>query len=112
MAVTPKIMYTNWPSGTTLGTAYTVPANTKAIVKQIIITNTSSSAAICNGVHIVDNSASATDFNKIITELSFAPHETRIWDLSLMLDTAGMTIQVQQNSASALTFHIYGVEIT
>lgn len=109
MAAIPKRLYIGQPS-TSLGTLYTVPANTKTIVKQIILSNTTGTDATVT-LHFVPNGQTAGNENKIFSTLTVTANNTGIFDLSAVLE-AGDTIQAVQGTANAITIHISGVEVS
>jgi hypothetical protein len=100
MAVTPKRLYKGTPT-TTVATAYTVPASTTTIVKNIILTNTTSSDAkvsvLLGGVSIVE-------------QVTISAYSTSTIDLSAVLNGAEI-IEVWQGTASACRMYISGVEV-
>ncbi|ANB56422.1 hypothetical protein GFC29_3138 [Anoxybacillus sp. B7M1] len=82
-------------------TAYTVPANTMTIVKNIVLTNKSASAAtatvVIAGIEVVNN-------------YSIDANDTVVIDLSLVMN-ATETITVQSGTTSAINVYISGVEV-
>ncbi|BDG48763.1 hypothetical protein [Parageobacillus sp. KH3-4] len=108
MAATPKRLYIGQP-GTSLETLYTVPTNTKTIVKQIVLSNTTGTDANVT-IHFVPNGQVAGNGNKIFSALTVTANNTGIFDLSAVLE-AGDTIQAVQGTANAITIHISGVEV-
>jgi hypothetical protein len=101
LAATPKKIYIGTPptgSGTTL---YTVPSNTKLIVKNIVLCNTTATEAQINvnfaGVPLIQN-------------YKVAPLDTVVVDLSLVLE-AGDTITSMQYTSNAVKLAISGVEV-
>jgi kynurenine formamidase len=108
LTTTPKRLYVGQP-GTSLGTLYTVPANTKTIVKNIILTNTTGTAANVT-IHFVPNGGSADATNKIISSYTVNTNDTVVIDLSSVLET-GDTIQAIQGTANAITVYVSGVEV-
>jgi hypothetical protein len=100
--------------GTTTTTLYTAPSNTTAnpspgataIVKEIVLANTTANAAT---VTIGINGTSAA--NQIIPAISVGANDTKILSgLNLMLN-ASDTLQGLQGTASAVTVVISGVEV-
>lgn len=111
MAYVPKRLYTGAP-GTTITTLYTVPAATKVIVKQIIITNTTATNATIS-LYLVPNNAGAVGTaavgNAIATAQIIPANSSVHLDLAQVLDAANDTVQALQGTASALTLVISGV---
>lgn len=105
----PKRIYTNQP-GTTLSTFYTVPAATQAIVKNLLLCNTTGTDATIT-LHFVPSGGSAGTTNKVISTYTVKANDTVIIDLSGVLE-AGDTIQGLQGTANAITAYISGVEVS
>jgi hypothetical protein len=109
MPYTPKRLYIGQP-GTTLGTLFTVPANTKVIVTNIVLCNTATTTVKVT-LHFVPNGSSASNANKIIADYPVSANDTVVIDdLSIVLE-AGDTIQAVQDTANAVTVYVSGVEV-
>jgi hypothetical protein len=109
MAVyTEKQLAQNAQASTSETTIYTVPASTTTIVKQIIICNTTGSAADYS-LSIVPSGGSAGDSNRILKLVSFAANSTTVYDLSQVMATGGF-ISILQGTSAAVTVTISGVE--
>lgn len=104
----PKRLYVGQPA-TTSATLYTVPASTSAIVKNIIITNTTGTAATLT-LSIVPSGGTAGATNRIITGLSVSGNDTAVFDISAVMATGDFIAGLQGTSGS-LTVNISGVEI-
>lgn len=109
MPYTPKKLYTGQP-GTTATTLYTAPASTSTIVKNILICNTTASAATIT-LSFVASGGSAGATNRIMSALEVTANNTVAFDLSGVLAT-GDFISALQGTSGALTLHITGVEVT
>lgn len=100
MAATAKRLYKG-TAGTTSSTAYTVPASTTTIVKNIVLTNKTGSAAtatvVIAGIEVINN-------------YSVNANDTVVIDLSLVM-SATETITVQAGTANAINVYISGVEV-
>ncbi|MCY9591440.1 hypothetical protein [Paenibacillus chitinolyticus] len=107
MINTPKRLYVNQP-GMTVSTAYTVPALTTTIVKNIHIANNTAAVSTVT-IHLVPNGQTATNANKIIACYPVKPNDSISVDLSSVLHS-GDTIQVSQGTANAISVYISGVE--
>ena len=109
MAVyTEKQLAQNAQANTTETTVYTTPASTTCIIKQIIVANTTGSAANYS-ISIVASGGTAGDTNRIVKTVSFAANSTTIYDLTQVMATGGF-ISILQGTASAITVTISGVE--
>ncbi|KTR27890.1 hypothetical protein RSA11_04295 [Exiguobacterium indicum] len=100
MATLAKKLYIGTP-GTTSATLYTVPASTTAILKNIVLSNTTATAAIITiGV----------GGKNILTNYTVAANDTAVIDLSLVL-SATDTVTGVQTTASAINVFLSGVEV-
>jgi hypothetical protein len=99
MATTTKQMYRGAASLTS-ATLYTVPSSTTAVVSNIIVTNTASSA----GTFTLNFNGSA-----LFTTTAIAANSTAMFDIKQVLTTT-QTISGLA-SATSVNFHISGVEI-
>lgn len=99
MATTTKQMYRGAASLTS-ATLYTVPSATSAVVSNIIVTNTASSA----GTFTLSLNGSA-----LFAEVPIAANSTAMFDLKQVLATT-QTISGLA-SATSVNFHVSGVEI-
>lgn len=106
MAVTETRLYGPAQPGTVTGVLYTVPGATDAVVKQIVVANTTASAAtITLGIN------GSTAALAILFEVDVEPNETYTLDTSIPL-SAAETINGLQGTGSALTVTISGYEVT
>lgn len=95
---------------TTSATAvYTTPSDTKTIVKQIVLNNTSASAVAVT-VYLLPVSASAGASNAIVSALTVAPNSQVIWSADLPLVT-GEKISMLAATGAAVTYVLSGIEI-
>ena len=101
MTVTPKKMYADVPPTENSAVAYTVPSQKKAIVKNIVICNTSDSPATVN----IWVSGFA-----VVSVYTVAARDTVVIDSSIVMDE-GDTITIRQGTADAIAVHISGVEV-
>lgn len=99
MATTSKVLFRGAAS-TSNTTLYTVPAATTAVVTNIVVTNTSGSAATFD---------LALDGVQLANDTSVAANSLVIFEIKQVLGAADLI----EGSASAATvnFHISGVEI-
>lgn len=97
------------PSANTLTTLYTVPSSTQAIVSTIAICNQNATAATYR-VAIRPAGASITAVHHLVFDSTVPANDTITLTLGLSLATTDV-ISVQA-SATSVSFHAYGVEIT
>lgn len=106
MAITETRIYGPAQPGTSTAVIYTVPAVTTAILKQIILANTTGSAAT---VTIGINGSDAED--RIIPSISVAANSVYTLDIALPLPTAD-TLDAFQGTSAAITVTISAYLIT
>jgi hypothetical protein len=94
-------------SATTETTLYTVPSSTSAIIKQIVVCNTTV-GAVNFSLSLVPYGSSAATPNRLFFNLSIAANETVFLDVSQAM-TAGDFISAY-SSAANVTVTISGVE--
>lgn len=94
---------------TSVATIYTVTApKTKAVVKQILVANTGTSATSVT-IHIVAAAGTASTSNKVIPEITISPNSTITFDITQVM-TTGETIQALA-SANNINLMISGYEV-
>lgn len=100
MATTPTVLFRGAATTTTSTTLYTVPANTIAVITNIVVTNTAGS----DGTYTM-----ALDDVNIATTVGVTANDSTVLDIKQVLG-AGETIKGGA-SATTINFHISGVEI-
>jgi hypothetical protein len=90
-------------------TAYTVPASTTTIVKDVIICNPTTAAATLD-LALVASGGTAGVSNVAFSGLSVAASETKHYSMSSAM-AAGGTIQPKASVSATLTLTISGVEV-
>lgn len=100
MATTPKVLFRGAATTTTSTTLYTVPADTIAVITNIVVTNTAGS----DGTYTM-----ALDDVNIATTVGVTANDSTVLDIKQVLG-AGETIKGGA-SATTINFHISGVEI-
>ena len=91
-------------------TLYTLAANTTAIFKTIIITNTTSSDATVS-IWDVKDGDSYGDSNAIVNDLNVPANDFVQIITYLIQDTEGDALKAEAGTASAITINAYGAEI-
>lgn len=104
---TPKRLAQTQP-GTSYATAYTVPASTSAIVKEIVVTNTTGAAVVLD-VSLVASGGTAGVTNNVIAQHQIGAYSTVMYTFSQVLATGGF-ISLKAGTAAALTVTVSGVE--
>lgn len=106
---TPKRLF-QVQAGTSETTQYTVPASTSTILKEIVIANTTGSAATI-AVSLVASGGTAGASNRVIPTVSIAANTLVSLTFNQVLATGGF-ISTIAGTATALTLTASGVEIT
>lgn len=89
--------------------AYTAPAATKTVLKEVTVTNTANVPSDAE-VHVVGTAAGAISAaTMLIPAPLFPPKSTTTFQFNLVLE-AGETIRVRQTTPTSCTLHISGVE--
>lgn len=109
MADTAKQLAQVAPATGSNNTAYTVPAATTTIVKELLICNPQVSAGTIEA-WVVPNGGTATDATKILHNLTIASGETKFVTLTTVMGPLG-TFVVKSTTAQ-VTYTLSGVELT
>ena len=108
--VTPKRLCDAHYITNAYATAYTVPASTKAIVKQLVLCNTDTSARTVS-IRVVPSGETAADEHCIFKDLSIAAKTTyHVGDMSMVLE-ADEDVDVIADTTNKVTIRLSGVEI-
>lgn len=110
--ITVKTLVAGSQLAATASTYYTAPANTKAIIHNMTLTNTTANAVTAT-VHVIDTGASETALNMCISARTIAPGETyRCPEVVGKTMSATGTIRALAGSATAISIQAHGVEVT
>lgn len=93
---------------TSAATYYTAPVDTKAIVKQIILSNTTGTAATAS-ISLVASGGTASASNRIVEQISVPANGVVMLDLSQVLE-AGDFLAALAGTASAINMRVSGME--
>lgn len=96
--------------GVAYATAYTVPALTSAIIKELVVCNTTA-VAVTFDASFVASGGTAGVANAVIYQASINPYQTVIYSFSQVLAAAGF-VSLRAGTATALTVTGSGVQIT
>ena len=96
-------------AGTTAASIYTVGSGKSAVIKQLILTNTSASPVPVNA-YLVPVSGSASAATAFIYQLSIAPGSEIIWSADIPMAT-GEQIYLSAGSGTSITYIASGIEI-
>lgn len=109
MAFTPKRLFQS-QIGTSETTKYTVPASTSCIIREVLVANTTASAANFE-MSFVDSGGTAGDSNRVVPTVSIPAKTVVSFTYYEVLATGGF-ISTKAGTATALTVTASGVEIT
>lgn len=111
MAVTAKLLGQSAPSSTTAATAYSRPASTEAVIRNIVVCNTTAVSAAFRIFHH-DSGTTYNAGTALFYDVTIAANTTVQIDCFICMNTASGTIGVRTDTANSLTFSIYGIETT
>lgn len=112
MTSTAKRIFTPAQLGVSAATYYTVPTNTRCVIKKLTLTNSTGTARTAT-VYLVPSGGTAGATNVLTSAKTIAPGQT--WECIYAEDhvlESGSTLQALAEVASAITIHGSGVEIT
>ena len=98
-------------NSTTATSLYSPGASTQAIVKSIVITNTSGAAATYRLFHD-DDGTTYDETSALAWDVSIGAGEVVVFEAGILMDDSSGNIATRTSVANALTFTAYGVEIT
>ena len=107
--ITPKRLISGSQLTTSVATYYTVPANTKAVIRNLSISNTTATAQTAT-LYLVPSGGTAGATNQLVTTHTVPAHSE--WQCSIASGhvlEAGGTIQGLADAATALTIMGSGI---
>jgi hypothetical protein len=110
MPVAYKVLGQSAPANTSNANVYTVPASTSAVVSSIVVTNTTAISATAR-IFVRVGGAAAAVGNALVYDTSFLPNSTTAFTLGITLATTDI-VTVQTGTANAITFQVFGSELT
>ena len=105
-----KVLGQSFPASTTIADLYTVPSATNAIVSQISVCNQTSLPASFR-VSVAIAGAADTAAQYVIYDVTVDPTDTLFFDIGMTL-AATDVVRVKTNTASALSFILFGTQVT
>lgn len=109
MAYTYKILGQAQPSNTNVADLYTVPGSSATVVSQLVVCNQTALAASFRVSAAAAGAADATS-QYLFYDVTVDPNDSLFFDLGMTL--AGTDkIRIKSNTASALSFTLFGTEI-
>jgi hypothetical protein len=110
MATNYKILGQSAPSNTSNTDVYVVPLLKEAVVSTITVTNVNTAAANAT-IYVRQNGAAASSANTLIKAASVPVADFKAITIGITL-AAGDTITVASGTANALSFQVFGSEIS
>ena len=104
---TPKRLSQSQP-GTSYATAYTVPGSTSAIIKEIVVCNTTGGSLTID-ISLVASGGTAGVTNNVVAAAVIPAYTTVIYTFAQILATGGF-VSMKASAATSLTVTISGVE--
>lgn len=110
MPTTYKILGQQCPTTTNETTLYTVPAATSTVVSSLVVSNITGTAANAT-INIRQAGGAASNANTLLKTVSINANSINAFTLGITL-AATDVVSVTSGTANALTFQIFGSEIT
>lgn len=108
----PKRLWTPSQVAATNTTYYTVPSNTTTVLKHVTAHNTHASDNVDLTVYLVESGGSAGDSNQIYSETISAGQEIVVSVLTNHAMSTGDSVVMVAGTASRITVHGTGIEVT
>lgn len=97
------------PADTNAASLYSPAANVDAVIRQIIVCNTSGAASTFRIFHD-DNGTTYDQGTALFYDVAIAADETLVLDVFICMDDDTGNVAVRSGNANALTFTAYGSE--
>lgn len=110
MAFGYKILGQSAPANTSNANVYTVPSGKETIVSGIAVANVTGTDALYE-IYVRAGGAAAAASNALVFDATATKNSTTIIQAGITL-SAGDIITVQSGTANAITFHVFGTEVT
>ena len=110
MAFGYKVLGQAAPANTSVTDAYTVPTGKEAIISSIAIANVTATDAVYE-VYVRVSGVAAVAANALVFDATAGANSTTIIQAGITV-SAGDIISVQTATADAITFHVFGTEVT
>lgn len=94
--------------GTSYATIYTVPASTSAIIKEVVVCNTTGATVVFD-MSFVASGGTAGAANNVVSQHQILAYQTVIYTFAEVLATGGF-VSCKAGTATALTVTASGVE--
>jgi hypothetical protein len=110
MPYTYKVLAQSLPSLTTLADLYTVPSLTSAVCSQLVVCNQTANAVSFRASVAIAGATDATS-QYLFYDVTVDANDTLFFDLGITLATTDV-VRIKTNTASALSFTLFGTQIT
>jgi len=109
--LTEKLLGQTRPGSTTATSIYSPPANTSSIIKTIFIANTTASSATFR-IFVDDDGTTYDETTALFWDVSIDGNTTVEVDTFIAMNDSSGNLAVRTGTASALTFTVFGGEVT
>ena len=110
MAIQEKQLGQLRPADTVAASLYSPPASTTAIIKSIVVSNTTGSAATFR-IFLDEDGTTYDESTAHFFDVNIGANTTVIVDTYWAMDTDAGNLAVRSGTSNALTFTAYGAEI-
>ena len=111
MAIQEKQLGQARPGDTNAVSLYSPAASTTAIIKTVIVCNTTGTTAAYR-IFLDDDGTTYDQSTALFYDISLGGNATDIIDVFLAMDNSSGNLAIRTDTASALTFSCFGAEIT
>lgn len=105
-----KVLAQAFPTSTTQADLYTVPSATQSISSQLVVCNQTTSPASFR-VSVAIAGAADASAQYLFYDVTVDPTDTLFFDLGITL-AATDKVRIKVNTASSLSFVLFGTEVT
>ena len=99
------------PANTTAASIYSPAANTTTTVRTIIVCNQSGAAAKYR-IFLDDNGTTYDETTALFWDVPIAADSSDVFDLVVEMNDSTGNLAVRTDTANALTFSVWGMEVT
>lgn len=111
MTIQEKQLGQSRPGDTTAVSVYSPSTQTTTIIKTIFVTNTSGAAATCR-LFVDDDGTTYNETTAIVWDMNIPADDILSIDTFIAMNNANGNFAVRTSIADALTFTLFGAEIT
>lgn len=112
MTITYKQLGQSRPANTTAVSIYSPPASTQAIIKSIVICNTTASLANCR-IFVDDDGTTYDETTAVVWDAPVQNNSSSLTvEVNICMNNSSGNLAVRTDTADALTFTAFGMEKT